>query len=76
MNCNQIYETNKELKEQVYKLKEQSMKMNQHLIFNREEWIQNKDFGWTEEQIDNADENGLIGVKFGVECYLSKSLST
>ncbi len=44
--------------------------MKQTLIFNRKEWLQ---MGWfSEEELNNADENGLIGQKFGVDCYLSR----
>lgn len=41
-----------------------------HLVFNRSEWIGFRYF--TEEEIDNADEKGFIGVKHGVRCYLAR----
>lgn len=45
---------------------------NHILVYNRHEWLNS---GWfTAEEIDNADENGLIGQKFGTDCYVSKWL--
>ena len=47
-----------------------------YLIYNKEEWLigLGSIFKWTEQEIDNADEKGLIGRKFGVDCYLSRNL--
>jgi hypothetical protein len=48
------------------------------LIFNKLEWQGYREggshFSWTDEQIDNADEDGLIGIKHGVKCYVAKNV--
>jgi hypothetical protein len=54
------------------------MEGNQYLVLNKQEWLLDTNHGhlfdWTEEQIDNADEKGLIGTKHGVGCYLSRPI--
>lgn len=49
-----------------------------YLIYNRQEWLTGfgSIFKWTEQELDNANENGLIGRKCGIDCYLSKNLTT
>jgi hypothetical protein len=47
---------------------------NLYLVFNKQEWMRNIIFDWTEEEIDNADERGLIGTKHGVDCYLARHI--
>lgn len=46
---------------------------NYFLIFNRREWLS---FGkFTEEELDNAREDGFIGKRDGVDCYITRHLS-
>ena len=42
------------------------------LIFNIEIWRADKDFNWTDEELEKAKFNGgFIGKKFSINCYLS-----
>ena len=45
-----------------------------YLVFNKVEWLSNPLWTWTEEELDNADENGLIGTKDGIDCYLARKI--
>ncbi len=45
---------------------------NFFIIFNKSEWLLDKDFKWSEEEIDNANEIGLIGTKYGIDCYVTR----
>lgn len=48
---------------------------NKILVFNKYEWLMDKTmFNWTAEEINNADEKGLIGTKYGVDCYVTKPI--
>lgn len=57
--------------------------MNGHplfLVFNKKWWQLEREhkvlgYNWTDEELDNADEKGFIGSKFGVDCYLTRPLS-
>ena len=47
------------------------------LVLNKQEWQLEREhmtlgFCWTDEEIENADEKGLIGTKFGIDCYLAR----
>ena len=52
------------------------MKQNLYLIYPKRWWLVDPIFKWSEEDINNADEKGFIGSKNGVDCYLTKNLST
>jgi hypothetical protein len=42
------------------------------LVYSKKEWLS---FGyWTEKELDNADKNGYIGMKHGVDCYLARPI--
>lgn len=44
-----------------------------YLIYTKKEWLSEKlIFRWTEKEIDDADEKGLIGRKFGIDCYITR----
>lgn len=43
------------------------------IIFNKSYWMNDTLFKWTEEEIDNAD-NGYIGTKYGIDCYITNPL--
>jgi len=45
-----------------------SMNQSPCFILNRGEW--NVVGWWTQEQLDNADQEGFIGMHYGVACYL------
>lgn len=47
---------------------------NYWLLFNKQQWLMDSIFNWTEEELDNADEKGYIGTKFGTDCYLARRL--
>lgn len=52
---------------------------NYFLVFNKYEWqldTQSKYpmFGFTDEELDNADEKGLIKTKYGVDCYITRPI--
>lgn len=44
------------------------------LVYSKTYWISEPIFKWSEKEIDNADDKGLIGTKFGIDCYLSKDI--
>ncbi len=44
-------------------------------IYNKSEWLNLLKGMWTEEEIDNADKNGFIGTKYGVDCYVTSMVS-
>lgn len=41
----------------------------------KEEWLKDKVFNFTEEEINNADNSGLIGDRHGFKCYIRKPLT-
>ncbi len=42
------------------------------LVFTANEWKNDKDFGWTDEELEKArTTNAFIGHRLGVDCYLS-----
>lgn len=45
------------------------------LVHNKQEWLRDSLMEWSEQEIDAADEKGLIGTKYGVDCYLSRPVS-
>jgi hypothetical protein len=46
-----------------------------YLVFNRSEWLSDTTmFKFTEEDLDNADEDGFIMSRFGINCYLSRPI--
>lgn len=51
-------------------------KENLYLVYNKAEWLQNTIFNWSEQEIYNANEKGYIGTRYGVDCYVCKSIPT
>lgn len=52
---------------------------NKYLVLNKREWQMERElkvlgFCWTDEEIDNADDKGLIGTKFGIDCYVTRHI--
>lgn len=46
------------------------------VIHPKELWKIEPIFKWTIEEIENADDKGLIGRKYGIDCYISRHLPT
>jgi len=44
------------------------------LSFSKAIWKIDILFNWTEQEIENADEYGYIGTKYGIDCYINKLL--
>lgn len=42
--------------------------------YTKEEWLNDTVFNFTEEEINNPDENGKIGSKHGFDCYVHERL--
>lgn len=49
---------------------------NKCLVYNKREWQSDPVFNWTDEEIDNADEKGFIGTKYGVDCYVTRFIES
>ena len=54
--------------------KEEKGEERKWLVFNKQEWLYNPLFKWTEEELDNANDKGFIGTKDGVDCYLARKV--
>ena len=76
--------TNKNIEKWVEKMREHltipMQPQNLFLVYTKIEWLTDPrlvyTFGWDEKDIDNADKNGLIGTREGVDCYISKQVRT
>jgi hypothetical protein len=59
-------------KEEFEKSEKRMISERNILVYSRKEWLS---FGyWTEKELDNADKNGYIGMKHGVDCYLARPI--
>lgn len=46
------------------------------VVLTKYQWLHNRIFNWTQEEIDKADDKGFIGHKFGFDCYLVRFIPT
>lgn len=47
---------------------------NHVVVLNKIEWEHDFIFKWSKREIREADEQGFIGRKFGIDCYLARPL--
>ena len=48
---------------------------NFYLVFSKKSWLNYKYFGFTEQELDNADEKGFIQTRHNIDCYLARPLT-